>query len=142
MAFIPYNDVCNMKTQRVKRFEVTVFMASVDEITGDRIDMNTIKGLVQDCQDGYGAIYPARISENVYVSGREYEENGYQITVTALDWLEARVDHKSLLSFAGHLAQHMLQSCNQTRVCLSDEFTQSMTTFYNENIEEKNECKI
>jgi len=112
-------------------------MASVDEVTGESISINTIKSLVQDCQDGYGAIYPARISENTYVSGREYEEKGYQITVAALDWLEARTDHKSLLSFAGYLAEFMLKKCNQTRVCLSDEFTQSMTTFYNESVKEK-----
>ena len=126
-----------MKTNRVKRFEITVFIASVDEITGKQLELNELKTIIQKCQDSYGAIYPVRIVENNYVSGSDYEEKGYSLTITALDWLEARVDHKSLLSFAGYLSEHLLHNLNQTRVCLSDEFNNTMTTFYNKDIEYK-----
>lgn len=126
-----------MKTNRVKRFEITVFIASVDEITGKQIDLKQLKLAIQECQDSYGPIYPVRIVENNYVSGSDYEEKGYSLTISALDWLEARIDHKSMLSFAGYLAENLLHNLNQTRVCLSDEFNNTMTTFYNENIEVK-----
>ena len=126
-----------MKTARVKRFEISVFIASIDEITGEQLELDAVKQLVKQCQNSYGAIYPVRIVENTYVSGIDYEEKGFSLTVSSLDWLEARIDHKSLLSFAAHLAEYMLNTCNQTRVCLSDEFNNTMTTFYNENIEVK-----
>ena len=93
-----------MKTARVKRFEISVFIASIDEITGEQLELDAVKQLVKQCQNSYGAIYPVRIVENTYVSGIDYEEKGFSLTVSSLDWLEARIDHKSLLSFAAHLA--------------------------------------
>ena len=132
----------DMQTKRVKKCEISLFMGSIDEVTRKKIPLHVITHHVQKCQDDFGCIYPARISENIFVSGSEYEEHGYEITIAALSWLSARFDHKSLSFFAATLAKYMLDKCNQSRVCISDDFNSSMTTFYNKKIEEKNECKI
>ena len=109
-------------------------MASIDEKTKEQIGQDKIKRLIQKCQEGYGAIYPVRVVENTYLSGVDYEEKGYSITAASLDWINARTDHKSILLFCNYLASFMLKECNQKKVCVSDEFNGTMTTFYNENI--------
>ena len=84
-------------------------------------------------------IYPIRIQELTYVSGISYKENGYSLTVSALDWINARIDHKSLKDFMSRLAEHLLHDLGQTRVCISDELYGTMTTFYNEDLKATDE---
>tara|TARA_R100001443_G_scaffold10346_6_gene20005 strand:+ start:2847 stop:3242 length:396 start_codon:yes stop_codon:yes gene_type:complete len=131
-----------MKTTRVKRFEITLFVGGIDEKVKQIICLRALSNSVQQFQEFYGVIYPIRIQEVTYVSGMTYRESGFSLTVAALDWINARTDHKSLQDFMGKLAEHLLHDLNQTRVCVSDEFNKSMTTFYNEDLEVFNECEV
>ena len=128
-----------MKTARVKRWEITLFVGGIDEKLKQIICLRALSNSVQRFQESYGVIYPIRIQEITYVSGITYKESGYSLTVAALDWLNARIDHKSLQDFMGKLAEHLLHDLNQTRVCISDEFNSTMTTFYNEDLEATDE---
>tara|TARA_R110000824_G_scaffold6161_1_gene28281 strand:- start:8424 stop:8849 length:426 start_codon:yes stop_codon:yes gene_type:complete len=125
-------------------YEVKLYMGSVrsrpDE-TGEapltviyKEDLIKEIGKFQDSQAG--TVVTVRITDTTFVSGLNYEENGWE--VAAINFPRTNHSHSKILDFMMSLARHLLCVFLQNRICVLD-YNENMTDdiYMLENGEEK-----
>lgn len=113
-------------------YEVKLYMGSVrsrPNETGDapltviyKTDLIREIGEFQDSRGG--TIVPVRITDTTFVSGSDYEENGWEIA--AISFPRTNHSHDQTLEFMVSLGHHLLDVFLQNRVCVLD-YKESMT---------------
>jgi hypothetical protein len=102
------------------RYEVSIFIGSKNESTGKfftREDLiKEIANFQNDCPDRF---FPVRVTDTTYVSGKEYSEDGWQIT--AIQYPRAPAKECQIRRFMSDMAQTLLLTFSQNRICVMDE---------------------
>ena len=117
-------------------YEVKLFIGSVDELSGNRFfqrDLIRVVGKFQDDKQRANRPFcPVRIEETVFVSGSEYDEEGWMCTV--IQYPRKKIYRHQIWAFMLDLADHLLEEFHQNRICIMDDSTVSMreTSWINE----------
>ena len=77
-----------------------------------------IKEIGKFQEDAAGGIVPVRITDTTFVSGSDYEENGWE--VAAINFPPINHSHSKTLEFMFSLGHHLLDVFLQSRVCVLD----------------------
>jgi len=79
-----------------------------------------------ETQEGYDFIIPLRITPTTFISGTDYQENGWEIA--AIDYPRLDFSPIQIRDFMLHLARCVLIKFGQKTICIIDNETIEMIT--------------
>ena len=107
-----------MKISTYPLYEVKLYLGSVewDGISFSKADLMSYIG---EFQDGYkGDTIPVRITDTTFISGIDYDENGWE--VAAISYPKTNHSHDQTLEFMLALGKYLLRVFFQSRICVLD----------------------
>jgi len=123
------------KTKAVKCYESQIYIGNINENTKEAFSQDDVEKFIAYVQDGWEFIVPVRVSETVFISGKNYKEKGWEIS--AISYPRLNLEWTEISDFMTHLASLLLDNFEQRRVSVVDNYHVVMLEsdyFFKENV--------
>lgn len=108
-------------TKIADKYEISIFIGSKNEVTGEFFTKSDLIKEIANFQSNYknDRFFTVRVTDTTYVSGKEYSEDGWQIT--AIQYPRAPSEEWHIRRFVSEMAQALQVIFSQNRVCVMDD---------------------
>ena len=110
-------------------YECKIYIGSVSYKTDETFTQDEVEMFCGEVQEAYDYIIPVRITPTTFVSGTNYQENGWEIA--AIDYPKLQYNQRQIRGWMRHLAEALIVKFNQHTLCITDK--ENIIMLENEN---------
>ena len=104
--------------EKIPHYESRLYMGSETFFSDVKFSQEEVEDFIASVQDDHEIIVPVRITKVTFISGRDYKEDGWEIS--AINYPKIRSSEKQICDFMEHLAQKLVSEFHQHRICVTD----------------------